>query len=196
MEKEFQDLFQIRHNNDRVEVGKVLIAEPFLEGKYFNRSVVYIVEHDDSGSVGFVLNKPLPYTASELVKELDGVYFPVYIGGPVERNQLYYIHRRNDIPDSVRIADGIYWGGDFKAVTEMLQAGKILQEEIRFFAGYSGWTETQLDNELKENSWMVGTISADVLFTVPNSGLWEQVMSSLGGKHKLWANFPEDPILN
>ena len=45
MEKEFQDLFQIRHNDDRVEVGKVLIAEPFLEGKYFNRSVVYMVEH-------------------------------------------------------------------------------------------------------------------------------------------------------
>ena len=53
MEKEFQDLFQIRHNDDRVEVGKVLIAEPFLEGKYFNRSVVYMVEHDPSGSVGF-----------------------------------------------------------------------------------------------------------------------------------------------
>ena len=114
MEKEFQDLFQIRHNDDRVEVGKVLIAEPFLEGKYFNRSVVYMVEHDSSGSVGFVLNKPLPYTTSELVKELEGVHFPVYIGGPVERNQLYYIHRRNDIPDSEEIAKGIYWGGDFR----------------------------------------------------------------------------------
>ena len=124
MEKEFQDLFQIRHNDDRVEVGKVLIAEPFLEGKYFNRSVVYMVEHDPSGSVGFVLNKPLPYTTSELVKELEGVYFPVYIGGPVERNQLYYIHRRNDIPDSEEIAKGIYWGGDFKALTEMLKAGR------------------------------------------------------------------------
>ena len=135
MEKEFQDLFQIRHNDDRVEVGKVLIAEPFLEGKYFNRSVVYMVEHDPSGSVGFVLNKPLPYTTSELVKELEGVYFPVYIGGPVERNQLYYIHRRNDIPDSEEIATGIYWGGDFKALTEMLKAGKVLEGEIRFFAG-------------------------------------------------------------
>ena len=196
MEKEFQDLFQIRHNNDRVEVGKVLIAEPFLEGKYFNRSVVYMVEHDDSGSVGFVLNKPLPYTASELVKELEGIYYPVYIGGPVERNQLYYIHRRNDVPDSVQIADGVYWGGDFKALTEMLQAGKIAQEEIRFFDGYSGWTEKQLESELKENSWMVGTILTNVLFSVPNEGLWEQAMSSLGGKHRLWANFPEDPILN
>ena len=67
MEKEFQELFQIRHNDDRVEVGKVLIAEPFLEGKYFNRSVVYMVEYDENGGVGFVLNKPLPYTTSELV---------------------------------------------------------------------------------------------------------------------------------
>ena len=196
MEKEFQDLFQIRHNDDRVEVGKVLIAEPFLEGKYFNRSVVYMVEHDPSGSVGFVLKKPLPYTTSELVKELEGVYFPVYIGGPVERNQLYYIHRRNDIPDSEEIAKGIYWGGDFKALTEMLKAGKVLEGEIRFFAGYSGWTDSQLENELQENSWMVGTIPTDTLFPIPNEGLWEQAMSSLGGRYKLWANFPEDPILN
>lgn len=76
MEKEFQDLFQIRHNDDRVEVGKVLIAEPFLEGKYFNRSVVYMVEHDSSGSVGFVLNKPLPYTTSEIGKRTRRRTFP------------------------------------------------------------------------------------------------------------------------
>ena len=196
MEKEFQDLFQIRHNNDRVEVGKVLIAEPFLEGKYFNRSVVYMVEYDENGGVGFVLNKPLPYTTSELVKELDGVSFPVYIGGPVERNQLYYIHRREDIPDSVEIAKRIYWGGNFKVLTEMLKAENILEGEIRFFAGYSGWTENQLDSELKENSWMVGTIPTEILFDIPNESLWEQAMSSLGGRHKLWANFPEDPILN
>lgn len=196
MEKDFQDLFQIRHNDGHVEVGKVLIAEPFLEGKYFNRSVVYVVEHDKDGSIGFVLNKPLPYTTAELVKELEGVHFPVYIGGPVEHNQLYYIHRRDDIPDSELLGDGVYWGGDFEVLTEMLKAGRIANGEIRFFAGYSGWTESQLENELLENSWMVGSISPDELFSMPNDGLWEQVMSSLGGRHKLWANFPEDPILN
>ena len=114
----------------------------------------------------------------------------------MERNQLYCIHRRNDIPDSEEIAKGVYWGGDFKALTEMLKAGKVLEGEIRFFAGYSGWTDSQLENELKENSWMVGTIPTDTLFTIPNEGLWEQAMSSLGGRYKLWANFPEDPILN
>ena len=114
----------------------------------------------------------------------------------MERNQLYYIHRREDIPDSVEIAKGIYWGGNFQALTGMLKAGKILEGEIRFFAGYSGWTENQLDSELQENSWMVGTIPTEILFSVPNDGLWEQAMSSLGGRHKLWANFPEDPILN
>ena len=88
------------------------------------------------------------------------------------------------------------WGGDFKALTEMLKAGKVLEGEIRFFAGYSGWTDSQLENELQENSWMVGTIPTDTLFTIPNEGLWEQAMSSLGGRYKLWANFPEDPILN
>ena len=78
----------------------------------------------------------------------------------------------------------------------MLKAGKVLEGEIRFFAVYSGWTDSQLENELQENSWMVGTIPTDTLFTIPNEGLWEQAMSSLGGRYKLWANFPEDPILN
>lgn len=196
MDEQFQDLFKIKPNRKNIVVGDILIAEPFLEGRYFSRSVVYIVEHDGKGSIGFVLNKPMSYTTSDLVGELKGLEFPVYLGGPVEQNQLYYLHTHPELPDALPIADGIYWGGDFGELTRFLKEGQISPQEIRFFAGYSGWESGQLKKELEENSWMVGNMGRDRLFQLSWSELWEKSMSDLGGRYKIWANFPEDPIMN
>jgi putative transcriptional regulator len=196
VDEQFQDLFKIKPNRKNVAVGDILIAEPFLEGRYFSRAVVYIVEHDEKGSIGFVLNKPISYTTSDLVTELKGMDFPVYLGGPVEQNQLYYLHTHSELPDALHIDDGIYWGGDFVHLTRLIREGKVLPEEIRFFAGYSGWEAGQLQKELEENSWMVGNMERTRLLQLPWSELWEKSMSDLGGRYKIWANFPEDPIMN
>ena len=126
MDEQFQDLFKIKPNRKNVAVGDILIAEPFLEGRYFSRAVVYIVEHDEKGSIGFVLNKPISYTTSDLVTELKGMDFPVYLGGPVEQNQLYYLHTHSELPDALHIDDGIYWGGDFVHLTRLIREGKVL----------------------------------------------------------------------
>lgn len=196
MDEQFQDLFKIRRNRKKVEVGNILIAEPFLQGKYFSRSVIFMVEHDEKGSVGFVLNKPMAYTTSELISELSGVDYPVYIGGPVEPNQLYYIHRHPELENALHIINGIYWGGDFSQLTEMLKNGDIPAEEIRFFAGYSGWETGQLERELEENTWMIGDITRERFFEIPNEHIWEMSMSELGERYRIWANFPKDPIMN
>lgn len=196
MEEQFQDLFKISHNRKDIKVGDVLIAEPFLEGMYFSRSVIYIVEHDEKGTIGFILNKPLAYTTSDLVTELTGIEFPVYIGGPVERDQLYYLHNHPELNDALPIAPGIYWGGDFGALCSMLREGKIKQNEVRFFAGYSGWDGGQLEKELEENSWLLGDMTADRFFRLSDKDFWEKSMRGLGERFKIWANFPEDPIMN
>lgn len=196
MDEQFQDLFKIRRNRKKVEIGNILIAEPFLQGKYFSRSVIFMVEHDEKGSIGFVLNKPMAYTTSDLVTELAGLEYPVYIGGPVEQNQLYYLHNHVEVEDALQIVPGIYWGGDFSKLTRLLQEGKIQPGEVRFFAGYSGWDAGQLDRELDENSWMVGDITPARFFEIPNDNLWEASMSGLGGRYRIWANFPKDPIMN
>lgn len=196
MDEQFQDLFKIRRNRKKVEVGNILIAEPFLEGKYFSRSVIFMVEHDEKGSIGFVINKPMVYSTSELVTELAGIDFPVYIGGPVEQNQLYYLHTHPEVEDALHISDGIYWGGSFTVLVKMLRGKKILPGEIRFFAGYSGWDASQLERELEENTWMVGDIDRERFFTLPNEEIWEHSMSELGGRYRIWANFPKDPIMN
>ena len=118
--------------------GKLLIAEPSLTGDVsFNRSVVLLAEHNDEGSVGFILNKPLNYSMNDLVDEIE-VPFPVFNGGPVEQDNLYFIHKVPDlIPNSVEISDGIYWGGDFEITVMLVNSGKISQKDIRFFLGYS-----------------------------------------------------------
>lgn len=196
MDDQFQDLFKIRRNRKKVEIGNILIAEPFLEGKYFSRSVVYVVEHDVNGSIGFVLNKPMQYSTSDLVSELAGLDFPVYLGGPVEQNQLYYLHSHAELTDALKVSEGIYWGGDFTELVGMLKEGNILPGEIRFFAGYSGWESGQLERELEENTWMIGDITGVKFFDLEKEGLWESSMSELGGRYKIWSNFPKDPIMN
>ncbi len=196
MDEQFQDLFKIKHNRRNVELGDILIAEPFLEGRYFSRSVVYMVEHDEKGSIGFVLNKPMGYDTSELVRELEDFEFPVYVGGPVEQNQLYYLHTHAELRDALPVTEGIFWGGDFVQLVKMLKNGDILPDEIRFFAGYSGWEAGQLEKELEDDSWMIGRISQERFFKFSAEELWEKSMSELGGRYKIWANFPEDPIMN
>lgn len=196
MDKQFSELFRIRHNDGRIASGKVLIAEPFLQGSYFGRSVVYLVEYNERGSVGFVLNKPLGCTTSELLTQWEGVEFPVFLGGPVEQNQLYYIHTREDIPGAVRIAGGVFWGGDFHSITRLLKSRTITPGEVRFFAGYSGWEGGQLEGEMKEHSWLVGEIDRTRLFSTETAGLWEMCMRGLGGQYRIWADFPKDPLLN
>lgn len=196
MDEQFQDLFKIRRNRKKINLGEVLIAEPFLVEEDFLRSVIYIVEQNTDGNIGFILNKPTRYTTSDLLTELVGIELPVYIGGPVEQNQLYYIHRCPELKDTLYIANDIYWGGDFSMLVYMLRSKEILPQDIRFFAGYSGWEVGQLEKELEENSWMVGNLTSDQIFTLPNNQLWKSAMNDLGGKYRIWANFPENPIMN
>jgi putative transcriptional regulator len=178
--------------------GKLLIAEPSLTGDVsFNRSVVLLAEHNDEGSVGFILNKPLNYSMNDLVDEIE-IPFPVYNGGPVEQDNLYFIHKVPDlIPNSVEISDGIYWGGDFEITVTLVNSGKIGQKDIRFFLGYSGWASLQLDQELDSKSWIVvaNEYESDIIQQPANS-FWRDKMMELGGQYLLWSNAPENPSLN
>lgn len=178
--------------------GKLLIAEPALTGDVsFNRSVVLLAEHNAEGSVGFILNKPLDYDISDLVDEIN-VPFQVYHGGPVEQDNLYFIHKvPHLIKNSVEISDGIYWGGDFDKTIELINSRIIDQKDIRFFLGYSGWASLQLDQELDSKSWIVAPnkYESDIIEKSPGS-FWKEKMMELGGDYVLWSNAPENPTLN
>ncbi len=178
--------------------GTLLVAEPTLTGDVsFNRSVVLIAEHNDKGSVGFILNKPLEFSINELVEDIK-IPIRVFNGGPVEQDNLYFIHKvPHLIQDSIEISDGIFWGGDFDTIIDLINQEQITENEIRFFLGYSGWDAFQLDQELRSKSWVVvsNTYQSDII-EKPSQAFWKEKMLELGGDYQLWSNSPEDPSLN
>lgn len=178
--------------------GRLLIAEPSLTGDLsFNRSVVLLAEHSEKGSVGFILNKILDLTLSDFIPKIP-VGFKIYNGGPVEQDSLYFIHKVPDlIPGSIEISDGIYWGGDFDIVCTLIENKKISEKEIRFFLGYSGWNEMQLEKELEDHNWIIMKNLADKkLIEQSYTNFWKNKIKELGGNYLIWINAPEHPSYN
>lgn len=182
----------------KLEKGKLLIAEPALTGDVsFNRSVVLLAEHNEEGSVGFILNKPLEYNINDLVTEID-IPFQLYNGGPVEQDNLYFIHKvPNLIEDSVEISNGVYWGGNFEKIISLINKKMISEDDIRFFLGYSGWDSSQLNEELSSKSWIViKNEYASAIIQKSSNAFWKEKMIELGGNYLIWSNTPENPSLN
>ncbi|HKJ05973.1 MAG TPA: YqgE/AlgH family protein [Flavobacteriaceae bacterium] len=177
--------------------GTLLIAEPSTLNDYsFNRSVIYLTEHGDEGSVGFIINKPTTFVLSDLIPDIS-CDFTIFSGGPVEQENLYFIHTIPDvIPNSIEIKDGIYWGGDFDTLTALLKNKSVKKEEIRFFLGYSGWSENQLIEELTDNTWVVINNKHKNILDLKSEDIWKNEMMEFGGEYQLWANAPKNPTLN
>lgn len=184
--------------SEKIEKGLLLIAEPTVIGDMsFNRSVILLADHNHEGSVGFILNKPLEYTINDLIPEIN-TSFIVYNGGPVEQDNLYFIHNVPElIADSIEISNGIFWGGDFELTKNLMNEGKINKENIRFFLGYSGWSANQLESELQSNSWILSknTNENDIL-EKSSVHFWKEKIMELGGEYIIWSNAPENPTLN
>lgn len=193
-----KDLYDIAKLNEvEPEKGKFLISEPFMEDNFFKRSVVFLCEHNDDGSFGFVLNNILTVGIGELIDELKGCSFEVGFGGPVNSSNLYYLHTAGDkINDSFEVMNGIYTGGDFEQIKTLINTGILKEDEIRFFLGYSGWSSGQLLEEMEDNAWIVADFNSKEILKNVDKSLWKSLLDQMGGKFKMISNFPEDPSLN
>lgn len=181
-----------------LEKGKILIAEPSVIGDIsFNRSIILLVEHGNNGSIGFILNKPMNLNISDLIPEIES-NLKIYNGGPVQQNNLYFIHKISDlIPESIMISEGLYWSGNFEYVLKLIKKGEINKNDIRFFLGYSGWDSNQLNNELNNNTWILSENSHNKnIITAVDEVFWKNKMLDLGGEYSLWSNAPEHPSHN
>lgn len=178
--------------------GRLLISEPFMSDPNFKRSVILLTEYSDDGAVGFILNHQGEYLLGDLLPEVSYSELPVFNGGPVAGNTLHFLHRCPEkISDGIEVSDGVFWGGDFEKVRELISHYQLKDDEIKFFTGYSGWTPSQLDDEIKEGSWIVADkYNAETVFTADEQTLWRQVVISLGNRYAHIANFPENPELN
>jgi putative transcriptional regulator len=178
------------------EKGRLLISAPFLSD-VFKRSVIYLTEHNETGSVGFIINKPLNVKISSVIEDFPDFDADVYYGGPVQQEMLNFFHKAGDLIDGgVELKDGIFWGGDFETLKVLAETGDLKPEDFRFFLGYSGWSPNQLDDELKVNSWFVKDSVPGYVFNESPDSLWQNILKEMGGEYKIISTFPENPSVN
>ncbi len=191
------DIFQARKKPLNPSKGRILIAEPFLQGVYFSRSIILITDYGKEGAIGFVLNKSSEMYPDEVIEDLYNFRGELYLGGPVASDTLHFIHTLGTkIPGAVHVSGNIYWGGDFEVIKEMINSGQANSETVKFFAGYSGWSAGQLEQEIKEKSWVVSRLDQDIVFEQNIASIWRKSMSDLGDVYKTWSNFPLNPVYN
>jgi putative transcriptional regulator len=177
--------------------GLLLISDPFLKDPNFIRSVVLICDHQSEGSFGFVLNKPYDQPLGEMIADLEGFNFPLFYGGPVQIDTVNFLHNRPDlIEGGFEVLDGIYWGGDFEVVVDLIKENTLKQQDIRFFIGYSGWGEGQLAEELSTKSWITRDCTQRLVFHKKSGMIWKESLKDLGGEYSQMINYPLDPQLN
>ncbi|SEG01441.1 MULTISPECIES: YqgE/AlgH family protein [Parabacteroides] len=195
----YKDIFKITHNNVLPAQGSILISEPFLQDAYFQRSVVLLIEHTKQGSMGFVLNKKTDLVVNTFFSELEDLSeIPIYLGGPVSPNRLFFIHSlgNNIIPDAVKINDQLYFDGNFEALKRYIVNGHSIEGKVKFFLGYSGWTQGQLEKEITQNSWIVSRNANDNVMFAEGESFWKDSLKEMGSRYETWINYPKDPYLN
>jgi putative transcriptional regulator len=186
----------------RIRPSSLLISQPFLGDPNFERTVVLICRHsDEEGTFGLVLNRPSKLCLGDVleISGADGTVLaelPLLLGGPVQPDTLHYLHQRPDIPEAVPLGQDVYWGGDFGVLLGLLLSGDMTAEQVRFYAGYSGWTAGQLATEVAENVWIVHPNAAGKVFTLDNDAFWQAILREKGGRYRALSNYPLDPRLN
>lgn len=180
----------------KIGKGYALIASPKLKDDPFRRSVVYLTQCDSRSAVGFIMNRP--------TKLLLGQFFPqvkqavrLYSGGPVENGMLYFIHDIPHIlPESIPIRGGVFWGGQFETLLELLAQGDVSPANVRFFLGYAGWGEGQLDEEINGKYWFAEPFRGNPV-TADRSDMWtEMLCGDVATADIIRDNAPDDIELN
>jgi putative transcriptional regulator len=191
-------MIDLRPNQNQIpEKGCILLSEPFLNDPFFKRTVILLCEHNADGSFGFVLNNYIDVSLQEVIDQFPDWEGVISIGGPVKNGNLFYLHSLgNVIPNSAKVMDDLFFGGDFDVVKRMMIKGSIKPNQIRFFIGYSGWSAQQLDEEIKEQSWYITHVTPKVIMNTDEKDLWKSIMKKFGPKGRMIANLPEDPELN
>ncbi len=174
--------------------GKLLISKPAVHADTFSGTITFLVEHDQGGAVGLILNRPSELLLADAFSEWGSLApeaEPIFFGGPVERGAM------------VALADGSFGGGelalglrsiDLERQVPLVRAEGV--ERIRVFAGYAGWGPAQLEGELAVGAWWLADATKEDVFNDDPGNLWKSVLSRAGGELAWFAHYPQDPSLN
>jgi putative transcriptional regulator len=177
--------------------GVILISEPFLKDPNFMRTAVFLCEHNDEGSFGFVLNRPFEQRLEDFIPDLEGISIPVYYGGPVQPDTLHFLHNIPTLEkDAQQVLHNVYWGGDFRNIIQLIKNRELDLDNIRFFLGYSGWTSGQLSEEMQVKSWLTVKGNKRLVFHSNPGELWKDAVKLLDESFHPIIHYPTDPQLN
>ena len=183
--------------NSKPQIGDILLSEPFLNDPYFGRKAVLLCENNESGSFGLVLNNLIDVDITEVISDFPSPNTRVSLGGPVSRSNLFFLHNSPDIDGGQKVLDGIYLGGDFEELKAKLTIDPS-SVKFRLFIGYSGWSDGQLQDEIKSRSWFVTKADNDLIMDTSESNeeYWKALIKNMGEGFGHIAQAPIGPNLN
>lgn len=177
--------------------GQLLLAHPLLNDGFFNRSVVYLTNHSEEGAVGFCMNFKTQFLLRDVRPQANNGNFPIYEGGPVGRNQLFFLHTLgHSLTDAIHVKDDIFVGGDFNELLHKIEHGKVSHDQVRFFAGYSGWSENQLEHEIERKHWLIDAYYDERLFKYEAWEMWGLKLGDVHDGYEIFGEFGYDPSMN
>ena len=173
--------------------GQLLLDGGKLHGSFFHRSVVLICQHDEEGAFGLILNRSseskvgqaLVANVSDTLKEQ-----PLYVGGPVQPGTLSFLHTDVFLSEP-NVMGNLSLGHSLDALTD-LSENFSNEQKVKLFAGYSGWTAGQLDQELARKDWLIHPASLELVFYPDPAQLWRKILLQKDIRSRLLAESPDD----
>jgi len=176
--------------------GQLLLASPALHDPNFERAVILVGVHSREGAMGVVLNRPSTVTVGEAVPQLEQAVAeeePVYVGGPVQPSAIVCLAEFLDpSPAGLLVLGRIGFPAPDADLDELAQA----TDRVRAFAGFAGWSEGQLEEEIERGDWIAQSALPDDVFTDASEELWSRALTRMGGSYALLARMPRDPSVN
>ena len=176
--------------------GSIIIAQPFWSNEIARHAVIYIVDHNDNGTWGIIINKASNIHVYELMNSTRiKIDKRIYYGGSESLDIISYLHNIPDIPEADYLGNGIYYGGNPLSVEELISDGRIDFDKIKFFAGSIEWEYGKLESEIVDNKWWVSEIYARELFYSAPENLWTRKLLLNGNMYGMFSE-EFDPSLN
>ena len=159
--------------------GTFLIASPGLIDPNFSKTVVLLIEYSENGAVGLIINRPSDVRVKEIIPKVRGASIrnkKVFIGGPVSIYQLFFMVMSDKKPeDSYNVFDNVYLIPDLNKASKALPR-RIIKNQLRIYAGYSGWAPGQLDHEIARGDWYLIKADVNSIFFKNPEDVWPELI--------------------
>ncbi len=180
----------------KAKAGALLICEPFNPEPVFKRSVILVSQHNDKGTIGFIINKPTELKVTEAMDDFPDSDAIIYWGGNLRTDSIYYVHSIAKLSGAKKISEGIYWGGDYNQLKVMIESEEVDVDDIKFIAGFCGWNPGELDKEIKEENWWLSIADPYSIFIEEPTVVWGNILQRMGHVYGILNDFPVDPEMN